>query len=86
MLALKLPEDLYVDPSQRGRLRATYEAKGEVYGAELLWKKKSGEPRVVSLYARTVRDAKGNLLCYEGMVVNITERKRMEEALRESEG
>jgi PAS domain S-box-containing protein len=52
---------------------------------ELLWKKKNRELIVVSLYARTLRDSHGTVIGYEGMVLDITERKRMEEALRQSE-
>jgi two-component system cell cycle sensor histidine kinase/response regulator CckA len=84
VLALKLPDDLYVDPGQRERLQAGYEAAGVLDGVELLWKKKSGEPIVVSLYAKAIRDAEGKIY-YEGMVLDITERERMEQKLRESE-
>jgi PAS domain S-box-containing protein len=85
VLALTLPDDLYVDPAQREHLRAHYETTGVVAGEELYWKKKKGEPIIVSLHARTLRDARGRVVGYEGMVIDITERKRMEEALRESE-
>jgi PAS domain S-box-containing protein len=85
VLALTLPDDLYVDPSQRTRLRASYEALGTLAGVELLWKKNDGAPIHVSLYARTVHDNEGNLIAYEGMVLDITERKQAEEALRRSE-
>src|SRR5262249_42861963 len=84
VLALKLPDDLYVDPGQRERLRAGYEAAGVLDGVEVLWRKKSGEHIVVSLYARALRDAEARLY-YEGVVLDITERKRMEQKLRESE-
>jgi len=82
---LKLPDDLYVDPTQRGYLQANYEPTGVIEGVELQWKKKSGEPLVVSLYARTLRNARGRVVGYEGMVLDITARTRMEEALRRSE-
>lgn len=85
VLSLTLPDDLYVDPTQRAHLRATYEAAGVLEGVEVRWKKKGGEHIIVSLYARTIRDTHGTVIGYEGMVLNITEHKRMEEALRQSE-
>ncbi len=85
VLALKLPDELYVDPTQRAHLRAHYEFRGVIEGVELLWKKKSGEHLVVSLYARTLRDTHGTVIGYEGMVLDITGRTRMEAALRQSE-
>lgn len=39
----------------------------------------------VSINARLVRDKEGGILCYEGTIENITDRKRAEEALFESE-
>src|SRR5262245_60403410 len=85
VLALKIPDDLYVDPAQREQLRANYEGIGVVQGAELLWKRKNGELIVVSLYARVLRDSRGRLLGYEGLVLDVTERKRSEEGLRWNE-
>lgn len=85
VLALKIPDDLYVDPAQREQLRANYENSGTVQGVELLWKKKNGEPLVVSLHASVTRDSPGCLLGYEGLVLDVTERRRSEEALRWNE-
>ncbi len=79
VLALKIPEDLYVDPMQRERLRAEYEPRGEVHGTELTWKKKNGEHLTVRLHARVLRDAQGRVIGYEGMVLDVTERKRAEQ-------
>jgi len=85
VLALKIPDDLYVDPAQREQLRANYENSGTVQGVELLWKKKNGEPIVVSLHASVTRDSQGRLLGYEGLVLDVTERRRSEEVLRWNE-
>lgn len=85
VLALTLPDELYADPVQREYLRANYEAAGMIEGVELRWKKKNGEPLFVSLYARTLRNARGRVVGYEGMVLDITKRKRVEEALHQSE-
>ena len=85
VLALKLPDDLYVDPPQRAHLRARYEPAGVIEGVELLWKKKNGEQIIVSLYARAIRNARGHVVAYEGLVLEVTARKRAEEALRASE-
>lgn len=85
VLALKLPNDLYVHPEEREQLRATYESAGEIQGVELLWKTKGGDPIVISLYARVLHDSQGRLCGYEGMVVDITEHKKSEEALRWNE-
>jgi PAS domain S-box-containing protein len=85
VLALKLPDDLYVEPAQRAWLRATYEAGGILDGIEVRWKKKDGAPITVALYARALRDARGRVTGYEGMVVDVTARTRAEEALRQSE-
>lgn len=85
VLALKIPEDLYVDPAQWKQLRADYEGAGAVQGVELLWKKKGGQPIIVSLHASVSRDPQGHLLGYEGLVLDVTERRRSEEALRWNE-
>jgi len=85
VLALALPDDLYVDPPQRAHLRARYEPAGVIEGVELLWKKKNGEQIIVSLYARAIRNARGHVVAYEGLVLEVTARKRAEEALRASE-
>jgi DNA-binding NarL/FixJ family response regulator len=69
VLALKLPADLDVDPTQRAHLRAHYEPVGVTEGVELLWKKKNGGHLIVSLYARTILDTHGAVIGGEGMAL-----------------
>lgn len=85
VLALRLPDDLYMELVQREHLRAHYEPTGIIEGVELLWKKKGGELLVVSLYARVIHDTRDRVIGYEGMVLDVTARKRTEAALQASE-
>jgi C4-dicarboxylate-specific signal transduction histidine kinase len=76
---------LYVEPRDHDELLRQLDAKGTVEGFESLMYRKDRRVIWVSLNVRTVRDDAGEVLLYEGMTEEITERKRAEEALRESE-
>ncbi|MBJ6724641.1 sensor histidine kinase [Geomesophilobacter sediminis] len=77
--------DLYVRPSRHDELVEQIERQGFVsaFDAELYRKDKS--VIWVSISARAARDEKGNISFYEGVIEDISERKRAEEALRRSE-
>ena len=89
MLELKMDEHIYFDRGDRQRYLTEYRAEaatGETCeGIEMLWKKRDGTPIWIHLNARAVNDAGGATLYYDGFVHDITERRRAEEALRESE-
>jgi len=61
------------------------EAAGQVAGLESAWRRRDGTALFVRENARAVRDERGRTLYYEGTVEDITEWKRTERALRESE-
>jgi PAS domain S-box-containing protein len=76
--------DLYVDPSCRNEIvNIILNAKGPIC-AENLYKRKDGSTFTGNLHAWAARDREGKLLYLEGFIEDITERKRAEEALRES--
>ena len=78
-------EQLYVDPARRkefGRLIGRHDA---VTGFEVELCRKDGGTVWVSVAARALRGTHGELLGYEGIVEDIGERKRAEEALGQSE-
>lgn len=77
--------ELYVDPDERKRFLAILEDRGVVEGYEIQVRHRSGETIWVLATARKVCDADGKTLYYEGTVENISARKQVEEALRESE-
>jgi PAS domain S-box-containing protein len=77
--------DLYADPNQRESILKRLEKEGELRNAELVLKHKDGHYITVLENVRAVRDKKGSVQYYEGTLTNISERKRAEEKLKESE-
>ncbi|MDX1643401.1 MAG: PAS domain S-box protein [Thermoanaerobaculia bacterium] len=76
-------EDLYVDPEVRRELWE--EAEGSTRGVEVELKRKDGSVVVVLASGREIRGERGEVLHHEGTMVDVTERRRTEEALRRSE-
>lgn len=83
-LAVQTP-DLYVNPEERARWRATVDREGAVRGFEMQLRRFDGSTIWVDFNAQATRDAAGRILYYEGSITDISERKRTEAALRESE-
>lgn len=78
-------QQIYVHPERRQEWMSLLESKGEVRGFETEIYRKQGDIITVVTHIKAVRDASGNLLYYEGILEDITERKRAEEALHQSE-
>ncbi len=76
---------LYVDPDDRKKLLAVLQVKGQVHGFESRAFRKDGSVVWMSLSVRQIRDEAGGAPHVLGMVQDITERKRAEEALRDAE-
>lgn len=85
VLALSVARDVYVDGQERERLRVEFEPDGVINGRELKWKKKDGTVFTVSLYARAIKNARGRVVAYEGMALDLTAQKRAEENWQNSE-
>ncbi|OPY75390.1 MAG: Oxygen sensor histidine kinase NreB [Syntrophorhabdus sp. PtaU1.Bin058] len=76
---------IYANPEDRGIFREILLHEGVVEKFETQLRRKSGEIIWVSINAHVVKDTYGNIVCFEGTVENITERRRVEEAIRLSE-
>lgn len=76
---------LYVDPDRRKELLRILREQSKVRNFESEFYRKDGTIAVVSNNARRVEDESGNLLYLEGFVEDVTERKKAEQALQESE-
>lgn len=74
---------LYVDPQEREKLVRIISEKGRAEGFETRLYRRDKSVIWVSIYARKVCDAQGNIAFYEGSFVDITHRKAMEMELRQ---
>jgi PAS domain S-box-containing protein len=77
--------ELYADAGARDKLLAHILEKGRVRDVEIQLKTVTGEIRDASLSAHVIRDEQGRPCGVEGALQDITERKRIEAALRQSE-
>jgi two-component system sensor histidine kinase/response regulator len=73
-----IDNELYVDPLRRAEFISLMEKNGVVRSFESEVYRKDKSVIWISENARAVTDATGELLYYEGMVEDITERKRLE--------
>ncbi|MEG3900548.1 MULTISPECIES: adenylate/guanylate cyclase domain-containing protein [unclassified Microcoleus] len=77
-----IAQQLYVDPERRREFVAAMDAENAVSGFESMVCRKDGRRIWVSENVRAVRDAKGELIYYEGTVSDVTERKLAQEELK----
>jgi diguanylate cyclase (GGDEF)-like protein/PAS domain S-box-containing protein len=74
--------DFYVDAHERERWQSMMEKEGVVQGFEVRFRRRDGAAIWVRNSARTVHDAHGEMLYYEGSLEDITERKQAEETIK----
>ena len=74
-----LREQVYVYPEKRDEFKALLKERGVIKDFETQYYRKDGVIIHISLNARVVRDKNKNILYYEGMLKNITQRKRAEQ-------
>jgi PAS domain S-box-containing protein len=83
VLALDLRKDLFADPQDLRHLIDQHRSRKSVRNLEAVWKQKSGETIIASINSRIIYDSEGRALFYEGLVQDITDRKRAEEKLQQ---
>jgi PAS domain S-box-containing protein len=71
--------DLYVDSARRSEFSELISSQGYVQNFEFKAYKKDRSVIDVSINSHLIRDNSGNLLYYEGLLEDITEKKRIEE-------
>jgi len=84
-LAQRNLEQKGIDLSPRSEFRSRVERDGTISGLESSWIKKDGSIIFVRESAKAVRDEQGQILYYDGIFEDITERKQAEAAQAELE-
>jgi PAS domain S-box-containing protein len=69
----------------RSAFREQIEREGEATGLEAAWKRRDGSVIFVRESARAFRADDGRVLYYDGIVEDVTERRRLEEQLRQAQ-
>jgi PAS domain S-box-containing protein len=77
--------DLYANPAERQQFSEKLLAAGEVRDAEMQLKRKDGSRLWASVSAKAMRNAQGEVEYFDGIIRDITKRKRAEEVLRDQE-
>ncbi len=85
LLGLNLSRDVYYHSGERAILRQRLDHDTELRNVEVVLRRKDGQPVTVLENAHVVRDHDGAILYYEGTLTDITERKRLEGELRQSQ-
>ncbi|MGD1862604.1 MAG: PAS domain S-box protein [Leptolyngbyaceae cyanobacterium] len=77
-----IAKQIYVEPGDRQRFTQLLEAQGAVQGFEYQSYRQDGQIIWVEEDTRAVRDKHGDILYFEGIVKDISDRKRREAALQ----
>jgi PAS domain S-box-containing protein len=77
-----IAEQLYVEPENRAQLKALLDNQGAVKDFEYNCYRKDGSTIWTQIDVRVVKGSNGKVLYYEGIVQDITERKRQEDELK----
>jgi PAS domain S-box-containing protein len=85
MEQLHLPTQVYFDPQDRARILARLHGSSMLEGIEVAWKKKNGKPIQLRLSGHSVIGANGLVESFEMIAEDVTERKLLEEQLRQSQ-
>ncbi|MBN2138062.1 MAG: PAS domain S-box protein [Sedimentisphaerales bacterium] len=80
-----LEDEGFAADGSRAEFKRLMEEQEEIVGLESRWIRRDGSKLFVRESSRVIRDTGGNILFYEGTVEDITDRKKAEDALKESE-
>lgn len=77
-------KQIYVRPEDRERFLDTLRTEGKVEGYEVELYTRDRQRAWISIRARAVHDVNGDFVGIQGMILDVTERRRYEAALREA--
>jgi len=85
LLIRNLQTEIFADPKHYSEFVEKLESRGACHGYETNWFEQRGHPIAVSLSGRSVSDVGGNIVYLDFFAENISERKQLEEQLRQAQ-
>jgi PAS domain S-box-containing protein len=82
-LRLSLARDVYKNPRDREKFQDIVQRDGHVKDFEVVFRKRSDEEITILLSARALTSESGEITAYQGIIIDITERKKKEDRARE---
>ncbi len=76
---------LYDEPAERDRLIQRYAEADRYEGLDAVWRRADGKPLPVRLSGRPLRDGAGQVIGFEGIVEDMSERRALEQQLRQAQ-
>lgn len=83
-LRVDIAKNLYVNPGDRETFMERIKRDGFLKDMEVEFKKRDGGKITMLITGYPIRNEAGEIVCYEGINLDITERKRIEDELREA--
>jgi len=83
-LSLDLAKDVYLSPEDRRKYTQIIEKKGQVVDYELKWRRRDGNIIHILLTSTVRYNTNGDILGYEGIVVDQTRRKKHQNEIKEA--
>ena len=83
-LSLDLARDVYLSPGDREKYTGIIEKTGQVIDYEVKWRRRDGHILHILLTSNVRYDPDGNVLGYEGIVVDQTQRKEHENQIKKA--
>jgi len=85
ILSIHIAHDLYTNPLDREKLQQMLIHKGYVKDYEISLRRKDGEHVIGLLTCTVVRNEKGDITAYRGIIKDITDRYRLEQQLLQAQ-
>jgi two-component system, cell cycle sensor histidine kinase and response regulator CckA len=85
IIEVKNIADLYIEPDQREAFKSLLSQHGELSGYEMHLRRKDGAMVWMSVFAKCVVDESTDAVYYDGFALDITKRKKAEQAYAKSE-
>ncbi len=85
ILKINITEDLYANPEDREKFRSIIDREGQIKDFEFRLRNKDGKNIIAVETTTALRDKDGNILVYQGIIRDITKKRKLEQQLFQSQ-